>query len=193
MLSKSRGQVLRIATILHMLFSIDSEHQSLDSEVSETAVKAAVNFVQTACQQTAFIAGKGHIQEEVQAYKTGMLYSHYGTTIISTTLCKTEWISICYQYHSCVYYSWFMYVNTINLSSVGFDEGTTASKEDETAGFCLTLPGRTLYLTPLLALKKFRKKGNKDGAVRAFYQLMEEGLGNVLEIAGTKGTSSVSR
>jgi len=41
----------------------------------------------------------------------------------------------------------------------------TASKEVETAGFCLTLPGRTLYLTPLLALKKFRKKGNKDGAV----------------------------
>ena len=68
-----------------------------------------------------------------------------------------------------------------------------ASQEDETAGFCLTLPGRILYLTPLLALKKFRKKGNKDGAVRAFYRLQEEGLGNVQEVMGTKGTSSVSR
>ena len=66
------------------------------------------------------------------------------------------------------------------------------SQEDERAGFCLTLPGKILYLSPLLALKKFRKKGNKDGAVRAFYRLQEEGLGRVLEVAGTKGTSSVS-
>ena len=66
------------------------------------------------------------------------------------------------------------------------------SQGDETAGFCLCLPGKTLYLTPLLALKKFRKKGNKDGAVRAFYQLQEEGLGKVLELTGTKGISSVS-
>ena len=79
-----------------------------------------------------------------------------------------------------------------HLSSVGVTEATSASKEDETAGFCLTLPGRTLYLTPLPALKKSRKKGNKDGAVRAFYRLKEESLGNVLEVAGTKGTSSVS-
>lgn len=74
MLSKSRGQVLRIATIFHVLFSIENEEDvTYDSEVSEVAVKAAVNFVQTACQQTAFIVGKGLIQEEVQAYKTGVL------------------------------------------------------------------------------------------------------------------------
>ena len=66
------------------------------------------------------------------------------------------------------------------------------SQGDKTARFCLCLPGKTLYLTPLLALKKFRKKGNKDGAVRAFYQLQEEGLGKVLELTGTKGISSVS-
>ena len=79
-----------------------------------------------------------------------------------------------------------------HLSSVGSDEAmpAAASQEDETAGFCLTLPGRILYLTPLLALKKL---GNKDGAVRAFYRLQEEGLGNVQEVMGTKGTSSVSR
>lgn len=72
MLSKSRGQVLRIATILHMLFSVDSEQGPLNSEVSDMAVKAAVNFVQTACQQTAFIAGKGLIKEEVQGYQAGI-------------------------------------------------------------------------------------------------------------------------
>lgn len=49
--------------------------------------------------------------------------------------------------------------------------------DDATAAYCLQLPGKTLYLTPLLAQKKFRKRGNKDGAVRAFYQLEAEGLG----------------
>ena len=68
-----------------------------------------------------------------------------------------------------------------------------ASQDMDTAGFfCLTLPGQTLYLTPLLALKKFRKRGNKDGAIRAFYCLQEQGLDKVLEIGGNKGTSSVS-
>lgn len=71
MLSKSRGQVLRIATIFHVLFSIDTQEDP-ECEVSEDAVKAAVNFVRTSCQQTAFIVGKGAIQEEVQAYKIGM-------------------------------------------------------------------------------------------------------------------------
>ena len=84
MLSKSRGQVLRIATIFHVLFSIENEEDvAYDSEVSEVAVKAAVNFVQTACQQTAFIVGKGLIQE-VQAYKTGVL------CINSCKSCRTE-------------------------------------------------------------------------------------------------------
>ena len=78
------------------------------------------------------------------------------------------------------------------LFSVDFTETLPASKDRETAGFCLTLPGRILFLTPLLALKKFRKKGNKDGAVRAFYRLQEEGLGRVIEVEGCKGTSSVS-
>ena len=56
-----------------------------------------------------------------------------------------------------------------------------------TAAFCLSLLGRTLYLSPLLAMKKFCKRGNKDGAIRAFYRLEEDGLGKVLEIPGSKG------
>lgn len=66
------------------------------------------------------------------------------------------------------------------------------NEEDSTAGYCLTLPGRKLYLTPLLSMKKFRKRGNKDGAIAAFYQLEAEGLGKVVEILGSKGTSTVS-
>ena len=65
-----------------------------------------------------------------------------------------------------------------------------SSEDEATAAYCLTLPGRKLYLTPLLSMKKFRKRGNK-GAIRAFYKLEENGLGKVLELSGSKGTSTV--
>lgn len=67
-----------------------------------------------------------------------------------------------------------------------------ANEDDVRAGYCLTLPGKTLYLSHLLALKKFRKRGNKDGAVRSFFRLQEEGLGRVKEIVGNKGVAAVS-
>ena len=41
-------------------------------------------------------------------------------------------------------------------------------------------------------MKKFRKKGNKQGAVAAFYHLEEEGLGKVYKVANSKGTAVVS-
>ena len=40
-------------------------------------------------------------------------------------------------------------------------------------------------------MKKFRKRGNKDGAITGFYPLEEEGLGKMMELAGHKGTSPV--
>ena len=61
-------------------------------------------------------------------------------------------------------------------------------EDDAIAAYCLTLPGQTLYLNPLLQAKKFRKRGNKDGAVRAFLQLEEEGLGKTPVIGEGKGT-----
>ena len=70
-LSKSRGQVLRLTAVMHMLFNIDNVDQPLEEEVGELAVKAAVNFIQLACQQTAFIAGKGTLQEEMDKFKAG--------------------------------------------------------------------------------------------------------------------------
>ena len=76
--------------------------------------------------------------------------------------------------------------------SVDVGDHSNASEDDTTAAFCLTLPGETLYLTPLLNGKKFRNRGNKDGAVRAFLQLEEEGLGKTLIIGGSKGTAQVT-
>ena len=53
-----------------------------------------------------------------------------------------------------------------------------------TARFCLLLPGNTLYLNHLLALKKFRKRGNKEGVLAVFYRLEEEGLGPLGAVVG---------
>ena len=72
------------------------------------------------------------------------------------------------------------------------EEDNSKDSDGSTAGFCLLLPGKTLHLSHLLSLKKFRKRGNKDGALRAFFKLEEEGLGKVLEVAASKGSQSVS-
>ena len=71
----------------------------------------------------------------------------------------------------------------------------TPSEGNETTNipaYCLLLPGKKLFLKPLLDLKKFRNRGNKEAAVAAFYRLEEEGLGKVLEVSNSKGTAVVS-
>lgn len=54
------------------------------------------------------------------------------------------------------------------------------------------LPGKTLVLTNLNA-KKFRNKGNKDGALKAFRELASEGLGKIYECASSRGVAKVYR
>jgi len=72
------------------------------------------------------------------------------------------------------------------------EPGPSESVEESTAEYCLNLPGKTLYLTHLLALKKFRKRGNKDGALRAFQMLDNEGLGKLVQVGSGKGSHAVS-
>ena len=90
--------------------------------------------------------------------------------------------------HGCV--MWLQSENCLGHDEVRASPAETNA--NNTAGYCLTLPGRKLYLTPLLGMKKFRKRGNKEGALAAFYQLEEDGLGKLLELQGSKGTSTVS-
>ena len=70
--AKSRGHILRLAAVLHMLFHIESsESNPLPDEVSEVAICAAINLVKLSAQQVVYIAGKGVLQEEYQKFKTG--------------------------------------------------------------------------------------------------------------------------
>lgn len=77
-LSKSKGQVLRVAASLQVLFALhmNCEEQPTSSAgvISEDAIKAAINFVEVCCQQTAYIAGRDKIAEELAIYKTGTVY-----------------------------------------------------------------------------------------------------------------------
>ncbi len=80
---------------------------------------------------------------------------------------------------------------TVNKLGVTLSEpGPSESSEETAAEYCLNLPGKTLYLTHLLALKKFRKRGNKDGALRAFQSLDKEGLGKLVQVGSSKGSHS---
>ena len=78
MLSKSRSHVLRVAAVLHVLFSIDPDYilhnvlPDFKNKISALAIKVAIKMVQLSCQQTAYIAGKMELNEEKNKYASGI-------------------------------------------------------------------------------------------------------------------------
>ena len=64
------GQILRVRPALHILFNIESEDDIPDI-ASNSAIEAAINFVETCCQHTAYICGHGVIAEEMSASGSG--------------------------------------------------------------------------------------------------------------------------
>ena len=79
MLSKSKGQVLRVAATLHVLFydatCIDDQEDitvsGFPSTISTKAILAAENFVDTCCQHAAFIAGRSKMADEITRLTSG--------------------------------------------------------------------------------------------------------------------------
>ena len=73
MLSKSKGQILRVAATLHILFAmypaVGSVDNRIDREITNKAVLAAINLVEVCCQQTAYMAGRGELQQDIQLIK----------------------------------------------------------------------------------------------------------------------------
>jgi hypothetical protein len=69
MLSKSMGQILRVGLSLHILFNLEKDIDSMNT-ISTPAIDAAIDFVDICCQQTAFIAGRGDINNEIQLLQT---------------------------------------------------------------------------------------------------------------------------
>ena len=61
-LSKSKGQILRLAAVFNALFSLDPNHP-LGDHLSDKAVEAAVNFVETCNEHTAIIGGRATVTD----------------------------------------------------------------------------------------------------------------------------------
>ncbi len=68
MLSKSHGQILRVAAVTHVLFHLETP-QTVSEKISEKALLAALDFVELCNQHAAFLAGKGLIEDEIEALK----------------------------------------------------------------------------------------------------------------------------
>ena len=84
MLSKSRGQVLRVAATLHALFYIETPQQ-VPNGISNEAIIAAVNFVEVCNQHVAFLSGMG----EIGSYITSLKEMQTGTCpSVSTLACE---------------------------------------------------------------------------------------------------------
>ena len=91
MLSKSKGQTLRVAAVMHILFQIqqtDPEQVEIafKDEISEKALQAAIDFVQTSIQHAAYIAGRSTVSKEVEIAEAGMDIH----TVIDTLLSDWE-------------------------------------------------------------------------------------------------------
>lgn len=56
-ISKSKGQILRVAAVFNALFSLDDSHP-IEEVLSSTAVKAAISFVEMCNEHTAIIGGR---------------------------------------------------------------------------------------------------------------------------------------
>ena len=70
MLSKSKGQLLRVSAVMHVLFNIDNP-SLIPQEISEDAVKAADSFVDICLQHAAYLGGKGNFQEAIEDINKG--------------------------------------------------------------------------------------------------------------------------
>lgn len=66
MLSKSRGQILRIAATMHVMFHMNTP-QVIPQTISESALKAALNFVEVCNQHLAYLSGRGRIEDAIDA------------------------------------------------------------------------------------------------------------------------------
>jgi hypothetical protein len=70
MLSKSKGQILRVAAAIHVLFHMETPN-SVPPDISEAAVKASDSFVNYCIQHAAFLGGRGDLKSAVDGFHEG--------------------------------------------------------------------------------------------------------------------------
>ena len=74
MLSKSKGQILRVAAVMQVLFHWENPH-NIPNDITDEALKASINFVEVCIQHTAYLAERPEIEavESIQKMLLGRL------------------------------------------------------------------------------------------------------------------------
>lgn len=65
MLSKSKGQILRISAVFTVLFKMNEPMSSV-LDISDVAVTAAINFVSLACNHAFYLTSRMSLGEEIE-------------------------------------------------------------------------------------------------------------------------------
>lgn len=69
-LSKQKGQTLRLAAIMNALFSIDDQFP-LEQTIHQAAVKAAIDFVRVCGEHASLLSGRRGLSEVIASVDTG--------------------------------------------------------------------------------------------------------------------------
>ena len=72
MLSKSKGQILRVSACLHVLYHIETP-TTIPDFISMEAITAAIDMVDVCIQHAAYLAGRGDINEMIQEMAKGKI------------------------------------------------------------------------------------------------------------------------
>ena len=103
LLSKSKGQILRLAAVFNALYSLDPSH-SLSTELSSSSVKAAINFVQVCNEHTAIMGGQKNITTALSCKLTVL-----NTTIsIFVNNLQTQMCLLLPINYSCVFFEFYI-------------------------------------------------------------------------------------
>ena len=70
LLSKAKGQLLRVATCLHVLFKLETP-DNIEVEISDQALLAATDFVDVCCDHASMITGRRCISDEAKNSSKG--------------------------------------------------------------------------------------------------------------------------
>ena len=70
LLSKPKGQLLRVATCLRVLFNLEAPDK-IEDKISLEALSAAIDFVDVCCDHASLITGRHCISDEVKNSSKG--------------------------------------------------------------------------------------------------------------------------
>ena len=111
-------------------------------------MKAAVNFVRLSCQQTCFIAGKKKVEEEVTCLTAkGKYKPTYCMYILC--MCTVAYYDEAPPTHrvTCCVRKLLQIIFTLGNCEIPAPPDT--SDETSTAAYCLLLPGKVVFESPL--------------------------------------------